>query len=76
LNILKGELFVVIEESDLVDIIKQTTFKNLKLGIDVGLVSYNNTPFKEIFLAQTTQRRLANRKSDVAISLLWVLGRR
>lgn len=43
-----GELYIVIEEADLVDIIKQTTSKNLKLGADVGLVSYNSTPFKEI----------------------------
>lgn len=43
-----GELFIVIEESDLVDIIKQTTSKNLKLGWEVGIISYNSTPFKEI----------------------------
>ena len=41
-------LFIVIEETDLVDIIKQTTTKNLVLGRDVGLISYNSTPFKEI----------------------------
>lgn len=48
IDIQPGELFIVIEESDLVDIIKQTTTKNLVLGLDVGLISYNSTPFKEI----------------------------
>lgn len=43
-----GDLYIVIEESDLVDIIKQTTSNNLQLGQDVGLISYNSTPFKEI----------------------------
>lgn len=43
-----GELFIVIEESDLVEIIKKTTSRSLKLGSDVGLISYNSTPFKEI----------------------------
>ena len=48
IDIQPRELYIVIEESDLVDIIKQTTSKNLKLGLDVGLISYNSTPFKEI----------------------------
>jgi len=48
INIGLGELFIVIEENDLVDIIKQTNSKNLNLGSDVGLISYNSTPFKEI----------------------------
>lgn len=47
-DIKEGELYIVIEEADLVEIIKQTTSKNLKLGQDVGLISYNSTPFKEI----------------------------
>lgn len=48
IDIHPGELFIVIEECDLVDIIKQTSSKNLELGSDVGLISYNSTPFKEI----------------------------
>lgn len=48
IDIKPGELFIVIEESDLVDVIKQTNTKELRLGVDVGLISYNSTPFKEI----------------------------
>lgn len=47
-EIAPGELYIVIEESDLVDIIKQTRQKNLELGWDIGVISYNNSPFKEI----------------------------
>ena len=43
-----GQVYIVIEEADLVEIIKKTSSENLKLGSDVGLISYNSTPFKEI----------------------------
>ncbi len=47
-EIQSGTIYIVIEESDLVDLIKKTTIKNLELGQDIGLISYNSTPFKEI----------------------------
>jgi DNA-binding transcriptional regulator YhcF (GntR family) len=43
-----GELYIVIEETDLVEVIKKTAAKNLKLGRSVGLIAYNDSPFKEI----------------------------
>jgi DNA-binding transcriptional regulator YhcF (GntR family) len=48
------ELYVVIEESDLVEIIKKTSAKNLKLGKNVGVITYNDTPFKEILAGGIT----------------------
>lgn len=42
------ELYVVIEEADLVEIIKKAAAKNLKLGKNIGMITYNDTPFKEI----------------------------
>lgn len=47
-KILPGELFVIIEESDLVELIKRAGVRNLILGSDIGIIAYNNTPFKEI----------------------------
>lgn len=44
----KGELYVVIEEVDLVEIIKKANNKKLRLGKDIGIIAYNDTPFKEI----------------------------
>lgn len=43
-----GKAFVVIEEEDLVDTIKFARKKSLRLGTDIGILSYNDTPLKEI----------------------------
>jgi len=40
----------VIEETDLVTLIKSCQTKGLKIGKDVGIISYNETPLKEILL--------------------------
>jgi DNA-binding transcriptional regulator YhcF (GntR family) len=45
-----GDAFVVIEETDMVTIIKACKTKKLKPGKDVGIISYNETPLKEILL--------------------------
>jgi DNA-binding transcriptional regulator YhcF (GntR family) len=44
----KGKAFVVIEEEDLVAIIKIIQQKKMKLGNDIGIISYNDTPLKEV----------------------------
>jgi DNA-binding LacI/PurR family transcriptional regulator len=33
---------------DLVEIVKKATAKNLKLGKTIGVITYNDSPFKEI----------------------------
>lgn len=48
------ELYVVIEEADLVEIIKKAAAKNLKLGKNIGVITYNDTPFKEILAGGIT----------------------
>lgn len=42
--------YVVVEEEELVKIIKLSKEKNLNIGIDIGIISYNDTPLKEILL--------------------------
>jgi DNA-binding transcriptional regulator YhcF (GntR family) len=42
------EAFIVIEETDLVNLIKNCRAAKLKLGKDIGIISYNDTPLKEI----------------------------
>lgn len=44
----KGDLFVTIEESDLVTLVKRAREENLTLGKDIGIISYNDTPLKEL----------------------------
>ena len=46
----KGDVFIVIEETDLSNLIKNCRAKGLKIGKDVGIISYNETPLKEILL--------------------------
>lgn len=44
----KGDLFITIEESDLVNLVKQMRDDELVLGKDIGVISYNDTPLKEL----------------------------
>lgn len=46
--------FVVLEESDLVDLIKYCRDRHLVLGQDIGILSYNETPLKEILASGIT----------------------
>ena len=46
----KKEVYIVIEETDLVTLIKTCRTKGFKIGKDVGIISYNETPLKEILL--------------------------
>lgn len=44
----KGDLFITIEESDLVNLVKQIREREMILGGDIGVISYNDTPLKEL----------------------------
>jgi len=44
----KNELYLVISEVDLLQIIKQSRKQGLKLGKDMGLISFNESPYKEL----------------------------
>ncbi len=46
----KGDLYIVIEENDLCEIIKTSKAQNLEIGKDIGIICYNDTPAKEILL--------------------------
>ncbi len=47
-KIKRGVLFIVIAESDLVDLVKKAIEKNFQLGKDIGIISFNETTLKEI----------------------------
>ncbi|MEN8228582.1 MAG: GntR family transcriptional regulator [Bacteroidota bacterium] len=47
-EIQKGKVYFVIEDNDLVKVIKCCKNRNWKLGEDIGLVAYNETPLKEV----------------------------
>jgi DNA-binding LacI/PurR family transcriptional regulator len=43
-----GDLYVIPNDRDLVGVIEEATNKNLKLGTDFGIISYNETPLKKV----------------------------
>ncbi|MFK8059853.1 MAG: GntR family transcriptional regulator [Polaribacter sp.] len=43
-----GDLFITIEESDLVNLVKQVREDEYKLGSEIGIISYNDTPLKKL----------------------------
>lgn len=47
---IEGAAFLVIAETDLADLIKNAKKYNLEIGKDVGIISYNETPLKEVLL--------------------------
>ncbi|WP_298551266.1 GntR family transcriptional regulator [uncultured Algibacter sp.] len=46
--LLKGDLFITIDEDDLVNLIEQLRDKEFVLGGDIGVISYNDTPLKAL----------------------------
>ena len=44
----KGDLFITIEETDLVNLVNQIRDKEFVLGLEIGVISYNDTPLKEL----------------------------
>jgi DNA-binding LacI/PurR family transcriptional regulator len=44
----KGDVFLVVSDHDLVDLLKISLKNNWKLGKDIGILSYDETPLKEI----------------------------
>jgi len=49
-SVKKNTAYIVIEENDLANLIKTIRKKGLKLTKDVGILSYNDTPLKEVLL--------------------------
>ncbi len=43
-----NDLYIIIEEGDLVNLVKQVRDRHYKLGDDIGIISYNDTPLKEL----------------------------
>lgn len=43
----EGDIYFVFEDIDLASILEEVNQKKLKLGIDIGIISYNDTPMKK-----------------------------
>lgn len=47
-NIKIGEVYIIPNDRDLVRVIEKSKNQNLKIGIDFGIISYNETPLKKV----------------------------
>lgn len=77
--LLKDDLFITIEENDLVNLMQLIEEKELVLGKDIGIISYNETPLKALLgististdfkvMGETTaQMILDNKKGKVKV---------
>ncbi len=50
----KGEVYITLMENDLVTLIERIVAGRLKVGKDVGVISYNETPLKRVILEGIT----------------------
>lgn len=48
INIKIGEVYIIPNDRDLVRVIEKSKNQNLKIGIDFGIISYNETPLKKV----------------------------
>jgi DNA-binding transcriptional regulator YhcF (GntR family) len=46
----RGEVYINVMEDDLITLVERTIELNLKVGSEVGIISYNETPFKRVIL--------------------------
>ncbi len=47
-NIGKGDSFLIIDDDDLVKLVEIANERNLIIGTDIGIISYNDTPLKKV----------------------------
>ncbi len=48
MDLMPRDAYIIIEENDLVCLIKQMRDKDFQIGEDIGIISYNDTPLKEL----------------------------
>lgn len=53
-QIQKGDLFLIVKDRDLVGLLKQAARQQLQTGVDFGIISYNDTPLKELLAGGIT----------------------
>ncbi|RZK68705.1 MAG: transcriptional regulator, partial [Pedobacter sp.] len=87
-KIQKGDLFIVVKDQDLVDLLKQAAAQKLVPGNDFGIISYNDTPLKELLaggittlstdfnLMGKTMAELINTKAVTTVENPWKLNLR
>jgi DNA-binding transcriptional regulator YhcF (GntR family) len=87
-EIAKGDLLMVVNDRDLVDLLKQAAVQKFIPGIDFGVISYNDTPLKELLaggittlstdfkLMGKTMAKLIDSKKVITVDNPWRLNLR
>src|SRR5690606_17177337 len=80
------DAYILIEENDLVNLIKQVRDVNYELGKDIGIISYNDTPLKELLgitvistdfkvMGETAAYMIKNRKKEAVKNVFRFIDR-
>ncbi|UCS93371.1 GntR family transcriptional regulator [Echinicola marina] len=70
-----GDLYVLVDDRDMVKLIKQSELQKIKLGSEFGIISYNDTPLKEILRGGITTLSTDFRKmGDTMARLIYQNG--
>ncbi|HMJ67903.1 MAG TPA: GntR family transcriptional regulator [Cyclobacteriaceae bacterium] len=83
----EGDAYVVIEESDLVSLIKIMRHRELTPGKEVGVISYNDSPLKDLLgitvittdfqaMGETAAYMILRKKKDVVKNVFSLIKRR
>lgn len=86
MNFQPGTLFIIIEETDLVNLMKQIRCAGMEAGREVGIISYNDTPLKELLgitvistdftvMGETAAYMILKRKREVVKNVFHFIDR-
>lgn len=81
-----GDAYIVIEENDLVNLIKQVRDIGYEMGKEIGIISYNDTPLKELLgitvmttdfqvMGETAAYMIKKRKKEVVKNVFRFIDR-
>lgn len=73
-RIKKGDLYIVANDIDMVDLLKQASSQNFSPGCEFGIISYNDTPLKEILAGGITT--LSTDFSQMGKTMSKLIGKR
>ena len=81
-----NDAYIIIKETDLVSLVKQVRDKNFVLGKDIGIISYNDTPLKELLgitvistdfqvMGETASYMILKKKKEVVKNIFRYINR-
>ncbi len=73
LSLKRGDAFIVLTDADLVQVLRACKQRGLKVGADVGIISYNDNPIKEFVASGITTisadfARMGRQAADFAMT--------